>query len=232
MAKRLCGTADRLYQAGLLGLCSCIWRAASSPPTRIVSEILQRSSHPLGAEQGCTGSASSPSCWQHNCQAAPRRITPSIRSNLICGRDSGCPQAYFNGNKIVDVCSRQGWEDDMPVRNPRQHDVWTAGDAYEPFVGRWSRRAARELIAWLALAANSRWLDVGCGTGALTQTILTTAAPCEVLGVDPSEGFVAYARDHTQDSRAKFEVGNAQALPVANRSFDVAVAVPSVSHWA
>ena len=110
----------------------------------------------------------------------------------------------------------------MPVRNPRQHDVWTAGDAYEPFVGRWSRRAAREFIAW--------WLDVGCGTGALTQTILTTAAPCEVLGVDPSEGFVAYARDHTQDSRAKFEVGNAQALPVANRSFDVAVAVPSVSH--
>ena len=41
-------------------------------------------------------------------------------------RKRGCPQAYFNGNKIVDVCSRQGWEDDMPVRNPRQHDVWTA----------------------------------------------------------------------------------------------------------
>ena len=50
-----------------------------------------------------------------------------------------------------------------------QHDVWASGDAYEPFVGRWSRRAAREFIAW--------WLDVGCGTGALTQTILTTAAP-------------------------------------------------------
>ena len=91
MAKRLCGTAERLYQAGLLGLCSCIWRAASSPPTRIVSEILQRSSHPLGAEQGCTGSASSPSCWQHNCEAAPRWITPSIRSNLICGRDRRDP---------------------------------------------------------------------------------------------------------------------------------------------
>jgi len=49
----------------------------------------------------------------------------------------------------------------MPVRNPRQHDVWTAGDAYEPFVGRWSRRAAREFIAWLALAANSRWRGGG-----------------------------------------------------------------------
>ena len=112
----------------------------------------------------------------------------------------------------------------MSVRNTTQHDVWALGDAYEPFVGRWSRRAAREFIEWLALAANSRWLDVGCGTGALTQTILTTAAPRGVLGVDPSEGFIAYARHHTQDSRAKFQVGNAQALPVANGEFDVAIA--------
>ena len=83
---------------------------------------------------------------------------------------------------------------------------------------------AREFIEWLALAGDSRWLDVGCGTGALTQTILTTSAPREVLGVDPSEGFVAYARHHTQDSRAKFQGGDAQALPVANSEFDVAVA--------
>src|SRR6516162_479268 len=101
----------------------------------------------------------------------------------------------------------------MPVGNTTQHDVWASGNAYEPFVGRWSRRIAREFIAWLALAAKSRWLDVGCGTGALTQTILATAAPREVLGVDPSEGFIAHTRRHTQDSRAKFEVGDAQALP-------------------
>jgi SAM-dependent methyltransferase len=112
----------------------------------------------------------------------------------------------------------------MSVRNTTQHDVWASGDAYEPFVGRWSRRVAREFIQWLALAVNLRWLDVGCGTGALTQTILTTATPREVLSVDPSEGFVAYARHHTQDSRAKFQVGDAQALPVANSEFDVAVA--------
>jgi SAM-dependent methyltransferase len=112
----------------------------------------------------------------------------------------------------------------MSVRNPTQHDVWTAGDSYEPFVGRWSRRVAREFIEWLALAPNARWLDVGCGTGALTQTILATAAPREVLGIDPSEGFIAHARRHTLDSRAKFQVGDAQALPVANSSFDAAVA--------
>jgi len=112
----------------------------------------------------------------------------------------------------------------MPMQNTTKHDVWASGDAYEPFVGRWSRRAAREFIAWLAPAANSRWLDVGCGTGALTQAILATAAPREVFSVDPSEGFIAYARHHTQDSRAKFQVGDAQTLPVANSEFDVAVA--------
>ena len=112
----------------------------------------------------------------------------------------------------------------MTVRKTTQHDVWASGDAYEPFVGRWSRRVAREFIEWLAPATNARWLDVGCGSGALTQAILATAAPGDVLGVDPSEGFIAHARRYTQDSRAKFQVGDAQALPVANSSFDVAVA--------
>ena len=112
----------------------------------------------------------------------------------------------------------------MPARNPTQHDVRASGDAYEPFIGRWSRRVAREFVEWLALAANSRWLDVGCGSGALTQTILATASPREVLGVDPSEGFIAHARCYTQEPRAKFQVGDAQALPVANSDFDVAVA--------
>jgi SAM-dependent methyltransferase len=119
----------------------------------------------------------------------------------------------------------------VPARNTTQHDVWASGDAYEPFVGRWSRRVARDFVEWLALAGNSRWLDVGCGSGALTQTILATASPREVLGVDPSEGFIAHARRHTQDSRGKFQVGDAQALPVANSDFDVAVAFAPPLEW-
>src|SRR6516225_1418848 len=118
------------------------------------------------------------------------------------------------GSSQRNVCSRQVLGGDaMSVRNNTQHDVWASGDAYEPFVGRWSRRIAREFIDWLALAAKSRWLDVGCGTGALTQTILATAAPREGLGVDPSEGCVKNTRRHTQESRGKFEVGDAHALP-------------------
>jgi SAM-dependent methyltransferase len=102
--------------------------------------------------------------------------------------------------------------------------VWEVGDAYEPYVGRWSRLVAREFLAWLAVPPGSRWLDVGCGTGALTQTILELASPGEVKGVDPSEGFVAYARQQTTDARASFEVADARALPFEAASYDTAVA--------
>src|SRR5437667_2618768 len=89
--------------------------------------------------------------------------------------------------------------------------TWASGAAYEPYVGRWSRLVAREFLAWLAVPPGSRWLDVGCGTGALTQVILELASPSEVKGVDPSEGFIAFAREQVHDPRASFEVGDAQA---------------------
>jgi SAM-dependent methyltransferase len=103
-------------------------------------------------------------------------------------------------------------------------DVWAAGDLYEPYVGRWSRLVAREFLAWLAVPAGKDWLDVGCGTGALTQTILAAANPRSVKGVDPSAGFVEYARARTADPRASFAVGDAQQLPVEPASVHAAVA--------
>jgi SAM-dependent methyltransferase len=82
---------------------------------------------------------------------------------------------------------------------------------------------AREFLAWLAVPPGGHWLDVGCGTGALTQTILAQAAPAAVLGVDASAGFVAYAQAHTPDPRASFAIEDAQALTAADGSFDAAV---------
>jgi SAM-dependent methyltransferase len=102
-------------------------------------------------------------------------------------------------------------------------DEWADGDAYEAFMGRWSRAAAGELIRWLALPAGLAWLDVGCGTGALSETLLRHAGPHELLGVDRSPGYVAHARDHLTDPRARFEVGEASALPVEPSTFDAAV---------
>ncbi|HYM15105.1 MAG TPA: methyltransferase domain-containing protein [Dehalococcoidia bacterium] len=105
----------------------------------------------------------------------------------------------------------------------RPRDSWVGGDAYESYVGRWSRRVAGVFLAWLAIPPGASWLDVGCGTGALSQAILATAAPRAVHGVDPSESFVAYARQHAQDTTAAFTVGDAQALPVDSDSVDAVV---------
>ncbi|MBC7876372.1 MAG: methyltransferase domain-containing protein [Anaerolineales bacterium] len=102
-------------------------------------------------------------------------------------------------------------------------DNWASGDKYEPYVGRWSRLVAREFIEWLEIPKGSQWLDVGCGTGALSQTILQVAEPAKVTGVDRSENFVAYAQAHTKDERAEFEVSDAQALRFESASFDAVV---------
>jgi SAM-dependent methyltransferase len=101
--------------------------------------------------------------------------------------------------------------------------VWASGAAYEPYVGRWSRLVAPEFLSWLAVPPGGRWLDVGCGTGALSATILEHAAPREVVGIDPSPGYVAYAREHVPDARTRFEVGDAQALPYEEGWFDAVV---------
>ncbi|HET9976519.1 MAG TPA: class I SAM-dependent methyltransferase [Burkholderiaceae bacterium] len=99
-------------------------------------------------------------------------------------------------------------------------DTWAAGDLYEPYVGRWSRLVAREFLAWLALPADLDWLDIGCGTGALAQTIIEAARPRSLRGIDPSPGFIAHARTRVSHASAAFEVGDAQALPWPDTSAD------------
>ncbi|MBA3643479.1 MAG: class I SAM-dependent methyltransferase, partial [Chloroflexia bacterium] len=103
-------------------------------------------------------------------------------------------------------------------------DIWAIGDAYEPYVGRWSRVVAREFLAWLAVTPGGRWLDLGCGTGALSGVILEVASPTNVVGIDSSVEYVAYARTHVRDPRARFAVGDARALPFPSATFDVVVA--------
>lgn len=109
------------------------------------------------------------------------------------------------------------------MAEPAAQDVWAVGAGYEAYVGRWSRLVARELIRWLGVPRRCRWLDVGCGTGTLVQTICEHADPGAVLGIDRSEGFVEHARAHTVDPRTEFRVGDAQALPVPTGGFDVMV---------
>jgi SAM-dependent methyltransferase len=100
-------------------------------------------------------------------------------------------------------------------------EVWDNAERLERYVGRWSRLVARELVAWLDVPAGARWLDVGCGSGALTEAVLAHAEPGAVEGVDTSEAFVAYAAGRVTDPRASFSVADAQALDRPDASFDV-----------
>lgn len=102
-------------------------------------------------------------------------------------------------------------------------DVWAAGDAYEPYIGRWSRVVARGFLAWLGDAVTGSCVDVGCGTGALTQTLLATHDHANVNAIDASYGFVSYARAHTRAGHATFTVADARSLPFASESADAAV---------
>lgn len=73
------------------------------------------------------------------------------------------------------------------------------------------------------MTEHQRWLDVGCGTGVLSSAILEVTAPQEVLAVDTSDTFIAFAQQTYQDIRLKFEVGDARKLPAETGNFDVAV---------
>lgn len=108
-------------------------------------------------------------------------------------------------------------------RTPARRERWDSGANYEAYVGRWSRLVAREFIDWLNIPSGSRWLDVGCGTGILSQTILDGGNPHEVKGVDRSEAFVTFARKQVVDERVSFAVGDAQQLPVESSRYDAVI---------
>jgi SAM-dependent methyltransferase len=101
-------------------------------------------------------------------------------------------------------------------------DSWNKGDPYERYVGRWSRLVAPEFLDWLNLPPSLRWLDVGCGTGALTAAIWEKCQPAELIGIDPSQGFLTNARKRL-DGHATFHAANALDIPLRDSTVDVVV---------
>lgn len=102
-------------------------------------------------------------------------------------------------------------------------DPWLAGQPYDDFMGRWSRLIAHAFIQWLAPPPALRWLDLGCGTGALSETILAQAAPTAVFAIDPSAAFIAFARRRITDARITFWPGDAHQLPHEAQEMQMAV---------
>ena len=100
---------------------------------------------------------------------------------------------------------------------------WASGDLYEPYVGRWSRLVAGEFLAWLNAPPGLSWLDVGCGTGALTEAVATACEPARVTGVEPSAGFIGTARQRLATRDVDLRQGDARSLPFDAAAFDRAV---------
>ena len=111
----------------------------------------------------------------------------------------------------------------------QDHDIFEQADAYERYVGRWSKLLAPGFVRWLAVPLQGRWLDVGSGTGSLTEAILANAFPLSVVGVDISSAFVARAGELVRDPRVSFRVGNAMSLEFPNATFDAAAGALSLN---
>lgn len=110
-----------------------------------------------------------------------------------------------------------------PITDASRHDSWASGGSYDAYIGRWSRQIAPLFLEWIEAGPGLRWLDVGCGTGALSQAIIENCDPAELIGVEPAEPFREQARAVISDPRARFEPGDAAALPLDDGSCDVAV---------
>ena len=105
---------------------------------------------------------------------------------------------------------------------PAVADTWERGNPYERYIGRWSRRVAPLFLDWLHAPSRRRWVDVGCGTGALCAAILDRCEPRTVTGIEPSQGFLDVAAENLL-GRAALRVGNATSLPLPEASADVVV---------
>jgi SAM-dependent methyltransferase len=103
--------------------------------------------------------------------------------------------------------------------------MFAASAGYERFMGRWSRLLAPAYIEFAGVKDGDRVLDVGTGTGSLATVVEARMPASDIVGVDPSAGFIAYAQKNAKSSRSHFEVGDAQAMKFANASFDNTLAL-------
>lgn len=103
--------------------------------------------------------------------------------------------------------------------------MFEVAEAYEVSMGQWSRQLAPLFVEFAGVVDGEMILDVGCGTGALSATLVRVTKASKIIGIDPSAGFIEYARNQVTDARVTFELGDAQALRYADGIFDLCMAL-------
>jgi SAM-dependent methyltransferase len=101
-----------------------------------------------------------------------------------------------------------------------QREIFAESDAYERFMGRWSRQLAPLLVQFASVGEDEVVLDIGSGTGALALAVAEAVPSVRLTGVDPSSAYVRYAQERTTSDRVRFLVGDAQRLTLSDGSFD------------
>jgi len=100
---------------------------------------------------------------------------------------------------------------------------FTDGAGYDRFMGVWSRLVGQDFLDWIGPSQGQRWLDVGCGNGAFTQLVAEQSEPLTLVGIDPSEAQLAYARQQPVLRIVDFIHADAMALPFPDDAFNLAV---------
>jgi SAM-dependent methyltransferase len=107
-----------------------------------------------------------------------------------------------------------------------QSPMFADAEAYERFMGRWSRLLAPLLVDFARVPDSGRALDVGSGTGALAVAIARLRPKTSVVGIDPSDQYVAYARSTNPfPDRITYETGDAQAIRFAGAAFHASLSL-------
>jgi SAM-dependent methyltransferase len=97
-----------------------------------------------------------------------------------------------------------------------------AAEAYDRFMGRYSKQLSAQLADLAGVRAGQRVLDVGCGPGALTTVLVDRVGADNVAAVEPSEPFAAAAR--SRHPGVDVQQASAEELPYEDGSFDAALA--------
>ena len=121
---------------------------------------------------------------------------------------------------------------DLPEASRRYFNKWAKG--YDrSWTQIWFQENHRRIVQAMAPPADSRILDVGCGTGQLAARLAQRVPHGSVLGVDPAEEMIRVARrQHRHRQNLRFEVGSSEAIPADAGAFDIAVSTISFHHWA